>query len=284
MSEGHGSWTIFDGYSVQRYEKNRIFVKIFDMNINKGIIVAIALVLCLLDPNKALRGNTFESAFDTIIKVNDHFFKIKYLSENTFKELQQKHLIEDWMVVVSDIEQIQRLLGPRYTLDITVKEGADGHPPCYVLKEIRPRTGQPIVITKDSLAPVCLMKFFPKERILLCENHIGSDQAFYLDTWETAYNPELSSISPDGLYRIEGLYNGTTDRTNLLVGKKENDGTYHWMVSFSQFPIELRPQYLNKDVFWIERTLYYPVGWWNMDEDGKNKWEVSAYVAMTFPD
>lgn len=217
---------------------------------------------------------------DTAISCNGISYRIQRIPKNEFNRLHKIGYVAPSQRE-TDIVKVERMLGKEYSLAYSVY-GTDSLKE-YSLREVRRKNKFRVIIDESD----GFIGYYPGERIIMYYGGHSSDQAFFVDTGEDAYNPEYSAFSSNGRFRITGLHSGQDnveykiERYNLAQKRFERLCDLYNIMEYSA-PYEVytgRTDYIFNQ-FWIDNTLYFRLGW--QEEDDEDDWTSRfRYVAIT---
>ncbi|PXV68105.1 hypothetical protein CLV62_102137 [Dysgonomonas alginatilytica] len=216
---------------------------------------------------------------DTVVVVQQKEFHLRQVPRFEFDSLRAIHFVPP-SEPITDMETIQKILGPEYDIiyDISTAYGDS----CYYIKEFRRNNKFRLLIQETD----GLKGYYPRERIMLYYGGNSSDQAFFTDTGDDAYNPAYSVTSADKRFRITGLHTGQ-ESADLRIEWRGAKQQYEvlcddlWEI-IEQIPYEAnigRREFIFSP-FWVDNTLYFRVGYSVDEEDWAGEYN---FIAITMP-
>ncbi len=222
--------------------------------------------LCRADPPEDLHTRVI----DTTITLEDgQRFRLRNMPCERFDSLRRIYYVAP-SEPIKDPAKVEKLLGRR-KCRITYTTYAFDHSDDYEYGLSEVRYGRRLrVMIQESEG---FIGYYPRERIFMYMGGHTSDQAFFIDTGEEAYNPEYSAFSADGRYRLTGMFGGQEsvdyriEKYDPARGKYVNldsDG-YILQKIIDRVDVDVRYYYIGYlgevyDQFWVGNTLYFRTG------------------------
>lgn len=216
---------------------------------------------------------------DTIVVVQQKEFHLRQVPRFEFDSLRAIHFAPP-SEPITDMEAIPKILGSEYEIiyDTSPAYG-DSY---YYIKEFR-RSNKFRVLIQETDG---MKGYYPRERIMLYSGGHSSDQAFFTDTGDDAYNPVYSATSANKQFRIKGLHTGQ-ESVDLRIEWRGAEQQYEVLCDDLWGIVEQIPYEANIgsrefifSPFWIENTLYFRVGYSMDEEDWASEYK---FVAITMP-
>lgn len=243
------------------------------------------LILYLIIFTTVSAGNCFADCpdkirlIDTTVVVRQNTFRLRQIPRVEFDSLRSVHFIPP-SEPVTNIEKIKEILGSEY--DIICNVYSNDSDTLYYMKEFCRRNKFRVLISPENDG---VQGYYPRERIMLYYGGHSSDEAFFTDTGEDAYNPEYSAISANKQFRITGLHSGQDD-VFTKIERRVAKASYEWLCSLSeiaqQIPYEAYTggmEYIF-DPFWIGNTLYFRTGYSGVEDSWDRDFK---FIAITMP-
>lgn len=197
---------------------------------------------------------------DTTVMAGNTRFRVQRLATSAFDTLSAAHYVRPSEPVM-EMDEVKELLGPEFSLDYYLLSYDDGNDELgnydYSLTELR-REGKFRLFVSESDG---FGGYYPKERIMkYCGGHC-SDQAFFVDTGEEAWNPYYSAVPDGGRFRLTGLHDGQ-DAVDYRIEYRADDGNFRLLAMLrdvtQQIPVsEIGYTYYIYEPFWVDGTLYF---------------------------
>ncbi len=231
--------------------------------------LTIQLTLLLLASSTICQADLTDNWFrlkDTVVVVNNIPYRVRRVPQQEFDSLHATYRIVP-EVPLKDPADINTALGPGYHLDYHYTSYDDGNDEMgnygIFLKEFRRHKKFRLIFPEND----GLIGYYPRERILMYMGGHSSDQAFFVDTGEEAYNPEESAISPDGRFRLVGLYSGQDHVDYTFEEKDRKTGRYKPLCRFPDVVKDMPEHFFYShylgyihELFWAGNTIYFRTG------------------------
>lgn len=228
--------------------------------------------------------------WDTIVHIQDYKLKVQVLNYDTFKDLENKYAapLAKSSNPIKELERVEKLLGLAYRMSYEKDSfnSDEGLSYYYRINFIEKKGVYRQMLSGDSDG---FQAYYPKEKIFLYFGGHSSDQAFFIDTGESAYNPNYSAIQKENKYRLIGMHNGQEGIDGEIQKKDEKTGKYSRLFYISELWRLLYPTIWSHEFwtaqFWHGNTLYMCLGYGNYANKGKEEWDRNnTFIAITFSD
>ncbi len=250
--------------------------------------IPLVLTVLLLAACTTCRADLTDKWFwlgDTVVVVNNIPYRVRHVPQQEFDSLHAIYRVVP-EAPLKDPAEINAALGPEYHLDYHYTSYDDGNDEMgnygIFLKEFRRHKKFRLIIPEND----GLIGYFPRERILMYAGGHSSDQAFFVDNGEGAYNPEESATSPDGRFRLTGMYSGQDHVDYTFEEKDRKTGRYKHLCSFSDVVKEMTGDFFYShylgyiyELYWAGHTLYFRTGGGPEYDDNYSSWY--RYYAIT---
>lgn len=187
--------------------------------------IAILLFSCQGTSKKSLpstipdtTGTTVTAEIKDLVQSDSHSFKVE-IEKITAAQLDSAMAYakpKQPIVKITDFEVVQKKLSG--IVDFRVEDGYLG------IKRINFRNGTNSG-DKEEFEEYAFVAYFPDEDILLCEGGHTTDISFDLGTGQETYevgNPDLATISPNGKYRLNKVFEGQECFFHFIQKKEQN--------------------------------------------------------------
>lgn len=228
-------------------------------------------ILCLLGvaaaptPCRAdLPDDLHTKYIDTVVSAHGMDFRIRRVSPEDFAALHAKHGAAPSRVIRT-IDSMLMDLGPEYSVQLyRYRDGDTTYYASDSFSELRREGKFRLLLSHETGG--CW--YYPAERVVLCEGGHSSDQAFFVDTGESAYNPFHSATQANGRFRIAGLYTGQ-DSVDYRIEMEDEyrPGNYKLLAHLYEIvrSIPYETFYISwwgylEAQFWADDTLYVQIG------------------------
>jgi hypothetical protein len=217
-----------------------------------------------------------ETMIDTVLTCRNLSFRVQQIDFEAFDSLYHTYFTAP-SELVRDMAQIKKLLGNEFQLkydSIRYEDYTD-----YTLKEFRKGNQYRLLICETD----GLIGFYPRERILMYYGGHTSDNAFFVDSGEEAYNPEYSAFALNGQYSIIGMHSGQ-DEVFYRIRKYDTVQNQWidlcWLYDiFSDSKLEGHYLHYIFKQFWVDNTLYFQIG-----SDYDAAYITPKYVTVAMPE
>lgn len=255
----------------------------------KYILSILSVYLLLsLDLRAQYSDEDISQSRDTIVDCKGYRVRVQILDYKTFRNLENKYapLTKD-SEPIEELERVEELLGSAYILSYEKKSynSDDGIGYYYTINFVEKKG---VYRRMSFLEHEGFQAYFPKEKIFLYFGGHSSDEAFFIESGESAYNPKYSATQKDGKYRLSGLHNGQEGIDGEIQLKDEKTGKYNAIFTMEEFARSLQVSvwdlYFWKTQFWHKNTLYMCAGYGNYLEKEKDWDRNNTFIAFIFLD
>lgn len=256
----------------------------------KYILLAFVILLilpCSLEAQYSV--DDYYEAVDTIVDCKGYKVRVQTLNYSTFKAMEEKYGdTSKPSVAINDLEEVIKILGSSYKMQYRRVEytydNITGYD--YIVAYVERKGVYRQMLYEENEG---FQAYYPQEKIFLYFGGHSSDQAFFIDTGEPAYNPNYSAVQKDGKYRLTGLHDGQEGIYGEIQKKNGKNGKYSHLFYIYELSRLLNPTLWFHEFwtvqFWHNNTLYMCVGYGNYANKEKEEWDRNnTFIAISLPD
>lgn len=214
---------------------------------------------------------------DTIVNLNNFKVRIRTLDYSSFKRLEDKYTNTDKSSIkITNLKEVTDLLGPSYKIVYTTTEYfyQDEIVYSYFLDYVERRGVYRHLLRESSDG---FQAYYPEEKIFLYFGGHSSDQAFFIETGEPAFNPIYSATQKDGKFRLVGKHTGQESIEGNIQRKDKKTGEFITLFTINElkdtFGYKVWDFDFWKSQFWHKNTLYISMGYGNYGNKEGKEWD-----------
>lgn len=249
-------------------------------------ILSVCLLLCIDLRAQYSDEDIFQSR-DTIVDCKSYKVRVQTLDYSSFKKLEEKHSNLSESLKMTNLCEVENLLGDSYKISYWIRETIYEQDTTYIYSlDYVERKG--VYRQMSFLEDSDFQGYFPKEKVFLHYGGHSSDEAFFIESGEPAYNPIYSATQKDGKYRLVGMHNGQEGIDGEIQLKDEKTGKYNSIFTIGELANLLQAPnwdlYFWNTQFWHKNTLYMCTGYGNYSNKEKDWDRNNSFISLSFTD